>query len=77
MLKFRIKHIEGLGYYAQVKDCFLVPWGTIGVHIYGFGVYPSSHIDYPMDTIEEAMERCNQYRKLSKMFNGKVTYFHV
>ena len=67
-MKFRIKHIEGLGYFAQAKTWIpgmrmIATWKTIGKHPTGFGEYPESSTEYPIETFDAAAHRCAQYKK--------------
>ena len=62
-MKFRIKHIENLGYFVQVKHGVFSMWKTIGKHTVGFGLYPGNHIFYPLKTKHECLKFCNQYEQ--------------
>lgn len=76
-MKLRIKYIEGIGHFAQVKHGVFSGWKTIGKHLSGFGLYPDEHIDYPLSTQFEAQERAKLYQQWS--YNGKSEpkYFDV
>ena len=76
-MKFRIKYVDNIGYYAQVKTGYFSGWKTIGAHPSGFGLYPNRHPDYPLNTQHEALERCKLYEQWA-YHNSKVpTYFYV
>ena len=50
MTKYRIKHVDMVGYFAQVKHGVFSGWRTIGKHTNGFGDYEEYHLDFPLQT---------------------------
>ena len=74
-MKFRIKKLPTVGYFAQVRIFIL--WRTIGRHPVGFGLYPNNHIDYPLDTREEALNLCTEYYRWRKMFGNIKPIYEV
>ena len=69
-MKFRIKHVEGVGYFPQVKT-FLF-WYRIGVHDGGFGLYKTYCC--PRESEKEAQDVIDRYAKWHKKEANKVTY---
>jgi len=63
-MKFRIKHVEGIGYFAQRRRFFV--WHTIGRHPDGYGLYSQTDLDYPLGTYDEAVNRCRNYEQWEK-----------
>ena len=55
MAKYRIKHIDMIGYFAQVKPNIFSGWKTIGSHSNSVGEYPNNHIDYPLSQQSDAV----------------------
>lgn len=76
MLRYRIKHIDNIGYFAQVRHNFLSGWKTIGKHLSGFGLYPDNHVEYPVDTQHDALERCRLYEQYVNHRDKPATYFY-
>lgn len=76
-MKFRIKHIENIGYFGQVKPNIFSGWKTIGKHPCGYGLYPNRHAEYPLNTQYEALERCKLYEQWAYHNAQKPTYFYV
>lgn len=76
-MKFRIKHIENIGHFAQVKTSFFTGWETIGKSVYGFNLYPEDHIDYPLKEHHDALERCKEYKRWAKDANDEPTYTYM
>ena len=74
-MKFRIKYIEGLGYWAQVK--IKLSWYRIGLHISGFGLYSENDNDYPLKTRDEAIEQCEKFVKWYNLKEAKPSYEYI
>ena len=74
-MKFRIKHIDGIGCFSQVKRNFLCPWQKIGKHITGFGLYDKNCNEHPMETLEEATQRVRDYKKWCELEETEPTYW--
>tara|TARA_R110000824_G_scaffold12226_7_gene53671 strand:- start:70385 stop:70636 length:252 start_codon:yes stop_codon:yes gene_type:complete len=73
-MKYRVKHIGGIGYFSQVKiNCFN-GWKTVAKHMHGFGEYPNNHIDHPLDSNEKALLLAKAHLEYWKNKNGKITY---
>jgi len=64
-MELRIKHVNGIGYFSEVKTGLFPAWKKIGKHVNGFGLYESSCLDHPMNTQEEALSRCKLYKELA------------
>jgi len=62
-MKFRIKHIKEFGFFSQVKLSAFSLWKTIGKHVNGYGLYPESHINCPLNFQEEAVKRCRCFKQ--------------
>ena len=64
-MKFRIVKND-LGYYPQVKKIIL--WKKIAKHTTGYGLYPSSDINYPKSEkeCEQIIEDYKRWRLKSK-----------
>lgn len=75
-MEFRIKFIEGLGYFPQVKHGFLRPWKKIGAHPSGaYGLYEEKNIEYPHNTDREAIKTCRDYAQ--RLFLIKRTPYYT
>ncbi len=73
-MKLRLKHVHGIGYFAQVKHSFFSPWKKIGKHTTGFGLYPSNCLDHPLENEYLALMRCSDYREWLTASAQKPTY---
>ena len=69
-MKFRIKHVEDVGYFPQVRIMFC--WYRIGIHKDGFGLYETD--SYPRHSKKEAQEVIDLYADWHKKEERKVTY---
>lgn len=77
-MRFRIKHNPQLGYYAQVKHGFFSGWKKIGKHNVGFGLYDEDSVSLPMETMEEAGQRCRDYKRFLKISDlNQFQYYHI
>lgn len=77
-MKYRIKHVEMIGYFAQVKRSFFAGWKTIGRHSNNrFGEYPKNHIEYPIGERHNAVLMCKQHADLSNVKKGLTTYTDI
>lgn len=76
-MKLRIKHISGIGFFAQVKHGIFSPWKNIGKHISGYGLYPAKCLDHPMATQHEALERAKLYEQWFVNGGNHPTYIDV
>ena len=76
-MKFRIKKVEGLGFFAQVQtgDFFFKNWYTIGAHSISFGLYAEDHIDYPVSSMKEAKVLISKYKV--SLTPKRIEYFGV
>jgi len=74
-MKFRVKHVEGLGYFAQVKH-FLF-WYKICSFISGFGLAHQNDPEHPCKTYKDALDRASQYKYWVECKNGKATYTEI
>jgi len=71
-MKLRIKYLENIGYFGQVKTG--LRWKTIGKHPSGYGLYSNSNTDYPMKSQHEALNRCKLYKQWAYHIAQKATY---
>ena len=72
-MKYRIKHVEGEGYYPQCKTRFLGDFLRISVDLN----FRTHDID-PMDDLNAAKERILRHKaKIKREQTGKVTYIKV
>ena len=71
---FRVKHIEGIGYWPQVKIERLGYWKRIAKHVTGFGLYSAESIDYPAKTAKEAQGVIDDYVEWEKKKAQEPTY---
>ena len=74
-MDYRIKHVEKLGYFGQVK--IGMDWDTIGRHSVGFGLYDADHYDYPLDTKKEAKDLCKDYDNWVTNKNMGISYTRI
>jgi len=75
-MKLRVKHLENIGYFSQVKTGFS-GWKNIGKHLSGYGLYSESHAEFPLEIKEEAVLRCKAYERWILKITQKPTYFDV
>ena len=73
-MKYRTKYLPGVGYFAQVKTGFFATWKRIGCHVEGFGLYPESSTDYPLETEFDACKLMDAYDKWHQACSGKPQY---
>lgn len=76
-MKLRIKFVDGIGYFAQVKHGVFSPWQKIGKHISGYGLYPAENLDYPMATQKEAVETAEQYKQWVAVRTAPCVYTYL
>jgi len=76
-MKLRIKHVEGLGWFAQTKLGFFTPWQKIGAHLDGLGLYREDNIKYPLATAAAAEARCELFKAWAESAKGKTTYKNI
>ena len=75
-MKFRIKHIKGIGYWPQVKKGCV--WSKIGDHgDQGFGLYEESDISHPYLNEDECREIITAFNEWVKLKTQKPTYIEV
>ncbi len=75
-MKFRVKHVEDKGYFAQVKRSFFGNWWRISFVNNNFYLYEEDSTNYPLKTEEGAIERCTEYKDHVNKKLG-VTYTKV
>ena len=74
-MKYRIKQIDMIGYFAQVKRHWFSGWKTIGKHANDqVGEYPENHTDYPLSCQSEAVKLCHRHAKFNKAKHGFTSY---
>lgn len=77
-MKYRIKHIDMIGYFAQVKKYgWFGGWNTIGKHSIGVGEYEEEHLDHPLQTQGEAVNLAHRHADLVGAKKGFVTYTDI
>ena len=76
-MKYRTKHLNQIGYFAQVKLSFFSSWKTIGNHNYGVGEYPNNHIDYPLESSHEAILLAQRHEFHTKANKGLASYNYI
>ena len=74
-MKTRIKHKEGIGYFAQVK-VGLFCWKTIGKHTNGYCLYPNGYESHPLDTLAFAKHRIASYITWKAKDNNEIFYLY-
>ena len=77
MIKYRVKHVLTLGYFAQVKRGFFYSWKTIGQHTNGFGEYDEVHYDFPLNQHSIAVQLIQEYAKHYGFNYGFITYTDI
>ena len=77
MSEYRLKRIEGVGWFAQVnlRELFFKNWYTIGNHMNGYGLYSEEHIDHPVQSKVDAENIVIQYKKSLEL--KKIEYFDL
>ena len=74
-MKYRIKHVDMIGYFAQVKRNMFSGWKTIGNHgVNQVGEYPEDHLNYPMTAQHEAVLLAHKHADFNKVKNGFTLY---
>lgn len=73
-MKFRVKHIPGVGYFPQVRT-ITGAWRRIGVHTFGYGLYEDD--SHPYGTEERATEVCKDYKVFREKYKVTPTYKEV
>jgi hypothetical protein len=73
-MKYRIKEIDMIGYFAQVKRGLFSGWKTIGKHNNGVGEYDEEHLDYPLRTQAEAVTLAHAHADYFKVKKGFTHY---
>ncbi len=76
-MKLRIKHIAGIGFFAQVKHGIFIPWKKIGKHMHGYGLYSAACIEHPMATQHEALGTAKLYDQWFVNGGNRATYIDV
>ena len=74
-MKFRLKHVEGIGWFAQtnLKEMFFPKWYTIGRYTYNF--HPEEYTNHPVETKEEARTLIRKYKV--SLIPKRTEYFEV
>jgi len=74
-MRYRIKHVGMVGYFAQVKRNFFSGWRTIGSHLNNqVGEYQENHLDHPLSQQREAISLAHQHANFNKVKKGFTTY---
>lgn len=76
-MKFRINHIEGVGYYLLVTKFWWLTWKKVGKHTTGFGLYPENDINHPMNNIAEAKDRCRKYKVWLITLEKRANFYEI
>ena len=72
-MKYRIKHVDMAGYFAQVKKGFFSGWLTIGKHSIGVGEYEEDYLDHPLQTQGDAVLLAHRHADFMGAKKGFVT----
>lgn len=74
-MKYRIKHVDMVGYFAQVRHNLLSGWKTIGEHNNNqTGEYPEDHLNYPLRAQHEAVLLAHKHADFNKAKKGFTHY---
>lgn len=73
-MKFRIKHLDGVGYFPQVKMSWRNSWCVINEHIAGFELLDKDDRKFPIKNLDEANEVIRNYKALMKRANPDIKF---
>ena len=73
-MKYRIKHVERIGYFAQAKHGLFSGWKTIGKHLGGVGEYDEDHLDHPLSQQYLAVDLAHKHADYFEAKKGFTTY---
>ena len=77
-MKYRIKHVEMIGYFAQVKRNWFSGWKTIGAHLNNqTGEYPEDDLDHPLHGQHDAVLLAHKHADFNKAKKGFATYQEI
>lgn len=79
-MKYRIKHIDMIGYFAQVKKSRFSGWKTIGkhsIHSICVGEYEEDHLDHPLAAQADAVLLCHRHADFVGAKKGFTSYRDV
>jgi len=76
-MRLRIKYIENIGYFSQVKKGLFSNWKTISSHLSGYGLYSNNHIEYLLKTRGQALALCKIYEQWVYNIDQQAIYFKV
>ena len=62
-MKFRVKYVKDIGFFAQVKNNWFSSWKKIGRHNVGFGLCKEDCIQNPYEHGTLAIDACVDYLK--------------
>lgn len=77
MVKYRIKHVDMVGYFAQVKRGFSQGWKTLGRHTTGVGEYPEDNLDHPLSLQGDAVLLAHKHADWINAKKGFTTYTEI
>jgi hypothetical protein len=74
-MRYRVKYVEAVGYFAQVKRGWFGGWKTIGLHMNNqTGEYAENHLSHPLDTQHEAINLAHVHADFNKARKGFTSY---
>lgn len=76
-MKTRVKNIDGIGYFGQIKKSFFGKWETIGQHQHGFGLYAEDNLSWPLVSLDEAITVINEFIAWESKTKGWVTHYEI
>lgn len=76
-MKFRIKHICGVGFFAQVKPSLFSKWKRLAIQSNGYSLSDNLQDGYPMPSIEEARVLIEKYKEWKHDKETRVSYYDL
>jgi hypothetical protein len=74
-MKYRIKHVAMIGYFAQVKRNWFIGWETIGEHANDQVVeYSEDHLGRPLADQQDAVLLAHRHADYNNAKKGFTTY---
>jgi len=74
-MKYRVKYIDGVGYFPQLRKNVIHPWKNLHENLAGFVIKNASDIHDPLKDLEEANEVIRHYKALMKKENPEIKFF--
>lgn len=78
-MQYRIKHVDMIGYFAQVKHySWFGQWRTIGKHSNNqVGEYDDDHLAHPLQSQGDAVRLAHRHAAFNKEKKGFTTYSDI